>query len=214
MPNWMYNSVTIEGSPEDIARVKEQLARPYESTHFDFMKNEIITITRNESFAFWNIIKPANEQEYHDKPNEKQDINNPNHWYMWNTRHWGTKWEASEVYFVEESETPNTLCYTFSTAWSTPHSALLKLSEQYPNLVIENEYEEEGGWGGTSTYEDGDVSHSNDYDFKCRNCGALDEDKYCYTCEDSVCQACNNTSSEYTECEHIKEDKNVSLTTN
>jgi hypothetical protein len=170
MPNWVTNGVVITGNAKDIALVKEQLARPTQRQHIDWKSNEITTATSESLFQFWNIIAPTNLDEYHDKPNESQDLNNPNHWYAWNISNWGVKWDASDVYFAEESETPESLTYTFSTPWGVPVPALVRLSEQYPELEIENEWEEEQGYGGTLVFSNGEVEETDSYDYKCWEC--------------------------------------------
>ena len=45
-------------------------------------------------------------------------------WYEWSCEHWGTKWNAYDIYFDA-----NNNVITFDTAWSCPLSVLNKLAE-------------------------------------------------------------------------------------
>lgn len=167
MPNWVMNDLSITGTPEVIAQMKAQLSAPYEITHYNFIKDEMETVKIEQPFSFWNIIKPTNLDEYHDKPNEKQDTRNPNHWYPWNISHWGTKWDVREV---QVSESPTSLGFGFDTAWAPPVEAIDRLAEQYPTASIELAYTEEQGWGGTIEWEDGTSRETDSYEYKCWNC--------------------------------------------
>ena len=58
--------------------------------------------------------------------------------YEWNCTMWGTKWNASDAERYD-----NTII--FSTAWSPPGNTLMtKISETFPDLIFELEYEEPG----------------------------------------------------------------------
>ena len=56
MPNWVYNTLTIEGSEEEIAKVKAQLGKPIQKRYAD--KDEEVTNYSNPIISFWNIIAP------------------------------------------------------------------------------------------------------------------------------------------------------------
>jgi hypothetical protein len=186
MPNWVYNSLLIEGEPEVVARIREQVSAPYETQHLDWQTNEVRVEKVEQPFSFWNIIKPTDLDAYHDKPNGKQDGHD--HWYNWNLRNWGVKWDAKSA---EIHEDDGSLCYTFETPWGVPACVLLELSRQHPTARIELEYEEENGWGGTVIFDNGTEETTEEYDAKCRQCGALETMDYCETCDVNVCSECN-----------------------
>ena len=58
-------------------------------------------------------------------------------WYEWCNANWGTKWNACNSSFTDES-------LYFETAWDAPEPILEKLCEMFPeeNLQIESEFEE------------------------------------------------------------------------
>ena len=211
MPNWVYNSLTIEGEPALIAKVKAQLNKPFQQKHDSYNhttgKMELVdTLYPNPVFAFHNIYNHiedgVSEYEYlqqsdHTVPIAQAMTFQGNNWYDWNVRNWGTKWDVAvrhdeeypDTELMEESET--TLAYRFNTAWSPPMPAIQRLSAQYPNLAFNLSYEEETGWGGEYDYQDGQEMEIESYDWKCRECdNTEDETPYCETCEHDMCPNC------------------------
>ena len=190
MPNWVYNSLVIEGDADILARINEQLSAPYENKHLDWRTNEVKNEMVEQPLSYWNIIKPDNLDEYYDKPNGKQ--NHPDHWWAWNNRNWGVKWDASSAELHETED--GSLCYTFESPWGIPNDAMLALSKQYPSVSLELEYEEETGWGGTVVYDNGCEEVTEEYETKCRDCSALNTVDYCDDCSNELCSKCNNIS--------------------
>ena len=118
MPNWVYNGLTIEGNPEQVKSLREQLNRPFTSVHDSWnietgkMEKKLVTYP-NPVFAFHNIINHTDQgisdEVYHSQPVRSElDINDPNwwadtqeksnkdnSWYNWNVRNWGTKWDVA-----------------------------------------------------------------------------------------------------------------------
>ena len=150
MPNWVFNHLTIDGSKEDIAKVKAQVGavvkRKYKGV--DEVDEKI---DEEPIFSFMNILPPPEDKldEYHAvhgyTGGEKTGDTEYN-WYNFNVREWGTKWDARDVDLLEEHKT--SLHYKFDTAWSPPTPVIEKLAQQNPNLNITLEYREEQGWGG------------------------------------------------------------------
>lgn len=188
MPNWVYNSLVITGEADVIAKIKEQVSAPYETQHFDFVSGTSKPAKVEQPFSFWNIIKPTDIGAYHDKADGDQS--GRDHWYNWNLRNWGVKWDASDVDDSGE-EDATTLVYTFSTPWGIPNEAMLALSEQYPTASLELEFEEETGWGGTIVYDNGCEETTEEYNTKCRQCGELESMDSCDQCENYLCSKCN-----------------------
>jgi hypothetical protein len=213
MPNWCYNHLSIEGSEKDISAVKSQLNMPFDVMHDNWdpetrqMEKKLFTYS-NPVFAFWNIIKPTNLEAYHG-PQPELDLSkgisfDSDHWYDWNVRNWGTKWDVAvgddNKYPETEitDETKNSLGYRLNTAWSPPAEAIAKLSKQYPDLVFTLSFEEETGWGGEMVFENGISTEVEHYGWKCRECDHTEEDTpYCEECDFDTCPSCGyNESSE------------------
>jgi hypothetical protein len=187
VPNWVYNSLTVTGSPDEVEAARKQVGssytRDYIRTEWDEGAKEwspkIITETTNDpEFSFWNIVRPSDDilPEYlsvHRDDSKRSGwipdgewsvlLNEPatgdlsNHWYDWNIRNWGVKWDAADVEFEQYED--GDLHYRFSTAWSIPHEAMLALSAQFINCKFYLEYEEEQGWGGENEYIAGDYTN-------------------------------------------------------
>lgn len=204
MPNWVYNSLSIEGSKEDILAVKTQLNAPFIREHEQWNMQTHVMETKdyiftNPIFAFWNIIKPIDLETYklQKDPNVEEMSFAGNNWYDWNVRNWGTKWDVAvsdeekykETELMEEDET--SLAYRFNTAWSPPLPAIEKLSQQYPDLEFNISYEEEQGWGGEYLFTNGQGTELESYDTKCRDCEAINTLDYCENDCGEVCSECN-----------------------
>ena len=203
MPNWVYNGLTIEGSPDSVKKLMEQMNTPFVRVHDNWdiatqqMQKQQVTYP-NPVFAFWNIVKPTNMEAYDGPQPKVEDFAEAmkfksDHWYDWNVRNWGTKWDVA----VSSVETyPNTTVedtangenhvvhYNFETAWSRPMTALLKLSEQYPDLLFTLSYEEETGWGGECELLRGKIISESMYDNMCRNCDGTYVDEEIVACDD------------------------------
>lgn len=174
MPNWCYNTLLIEAEPQVIAKIKEQLSAPYESTYQKFPSDEWITETVQKDFSFWNIIRPPAEKlgEYHGTHGYTADGkvgDTEFNWYNWNINNWGVKWDASECELTEADET--SLQYQFHTPWGVAEEALRALSSQYPDVEFCLDFEEEQGWGGELLFTEGSCITVNEYAQKCYACG-------------------------------------------
>jgi Ferredoxin-like domain in Api92-like protein len=214
MPNWCYNSVTIEGPKEEIAYIKAKLNEPFTRQHDQWNKEtgqmEVKDFSfDNPVFAFWNIAKPSNLEAYLKQPDHSLSIQEAmlhkgDSWYDFNNREWGTKWDVAvsndeqypETELMEENET--SLAYRFNTAWAPPTPAIEKLSVMVPNSIVSLSYEEETGWGGEMEFENGTITSNTEYGWKCRECDhEEDETPYCEECEFDTCPSCGyNESSE------------------
>lgn len=204
MPNWVYNSLHVEGTKDEISSIKKQLNQPYVREHDQWnpatgkMEKKEYTYT-NPIFAFWNIIKPTNLEAYNGpQPEVTMPIRfDSDHWYDWNVRNWGTKWDVGvgdedkypETELIHDDET--VVAYRFNTAWSPPLPAIEALSSQYPNVEFNLSYEEETGWGGEHLFVDGNGSELESYENKCRDCDSLNTLEYCENDCGEICSECH-----------------------
>jgi hypothetical protein len=118
MPNWCYNTLTIQGPKDQVDYIKEKLNRPFTVLHdrwnMETQEMEITETTYSAPvFAFWNIHSPLEDgitmEEYVKQPARLGiDTNSPDwfakevefaktqhDWYNWNTSNWGTKWDVA-----------------------------------------------------------------------------------------------------------------------
>jgi hypothetical protein len=210
MPNWVMNSLLIEAEPAVIAQIKAQVSAPFEARHFDWQTNEPKVQMVEQPFAFWNIIKPTDLDAYWDKADTPQT--HPDHWYAWNNRNWGVKWDASNCEEIELDE-DNKVLWNFDTPWGLAENVLIELSRQYPTAMLELEFEEETGWGGRIVFDNGNATVEEEYENKCRDCSALNTLDYCDDCGNQLCSACKyigeadqDTLKECEEHKHLLEE--------
>lgn len=202
MPNWVFNYLTVEGNPELVNELKKQVSEPYimpvESIGDLSFKVEDTPV--ESDFSFWNVIRPLDMVNYPKQPwaNDEERTPNPNSWYNWNVKNWGTKWDASDVELI--SDEPNgenhVLVYRFDTPWSPPIPVIEKLSEQYPRLLLTLSYEEEQRWGGEIEFTQGEIISEQEYQWKCTNCDASFDTYPENDCDDcyTPCPTCGYSS--------------------
>lgn len=170
MPNWVYNNLEItDPSGEnvaDVARLLEQVNAP----------------RRGISFSFWNIIKPEGDELTEYNESMRAGSASPFYW-NWNCSNWGSHWDASDV--VSETYSDTHKQFTFTTPWSAPIPVLVALSEQYSNLHFELEWEEEQGFGGTYTFDNGEALETIYYDSPSSHADYVARDQECGCVEDA-----------------------------
>jgi hypothetical protein len=183
MPNWVSNSVRVTGSKEDLQRFAEQAGEEREGGN-------------KEHLSFWNFVRPEEEilEEYFG--NERQDLSleerlqyKTNHWYDWNIRNWGCKWDASQVYFENWSD--NELAYDFETPWSFPYEAIRAMVGQYPTLTFSVRFLEEQGWGGEALGMNGEFGYTDEWDIPDTHEERMEHIGYCH------CEEANEYDIEY-----------------
>ena len=211
MPNWCYNSLIIEGEPDVILDMKQTLNKPFTKKHDTWNREtnqmEVVdTQYTNPVFAFHNIYNHledgVSDEEYMTQPDrnlplQEQLMFKGNHWYDWNVRNWGTKWDVA-VYDKEEYpdtelvvDKEDTIQYRFNTAWSPPIEVITKLSNKYPQCEMTLSYEEETGWGGEVVFSDGESTEVEHYQNKCRDCDSTDTLEYCDNDCGEICSKCH-----------------------
>jgi hypothetical protein len=204
MPNWVYNGLTIEGNPEQVDKLVEQMNKPFVDSitpigDLSFANNKQRKYV-NPIFAFHNIIAPTDLEAYKQQPDFKAE-GEQNDWYSWNVRNWGVKWDvavAEDSKYIETyMEGPVTngdnkvVYYNFDTAWGIADKAISNLSAQYPTLLFTLSYEEETGWGGEAEFLRGVIISQSEYASKCRDCDSEDTLDYCENECGEICSNCN-----------------------
>jgi hypothetical protein len=206
MPNWVYNNLTAIGSPTDVNACIAQLAKPYERTFVTLVGKDgkLVEEQRTErveqDFSFWNIIRPSDDilEEYHSARRSENTrsgwlpeamtaegslLEEPkgapisNHWYDWNIRNWGTKWDTdAELERLGDDHA----YYRFETAWSPPVEVISSLSAQYPAVVFSLEWEEEQGFGGEFFFRGGEMEVAKEWDIPDSHADYEERDGECY----------------------------------
>lgn len=169
MPNWVSNYLSATGEPATVQALKEALAKPYATNYQDYVRGEDGKFTTKQVegmhesvISFWNIVAPTDLVAYFGS-NDVAD-RTPDHWYSWNIREWGCKWDACEAE-ITEGLPEGEIMYKFDTPWAPPLDLFInKLSRQYPTLVFTHEFEEEQGWGGEFAFCNGKVTQKREWD--------------------------------------------------
>jgi hypothetical protein len=208
MPNWVFNSLVVSGEKSELERMVAKLNQPFTTMHTTGYNgaNPIMEeyTYDNPVLAFWNIVAPDNLDTYFGKEKEKINmdnfiqsftnaVQNDQSWYYWNLRNWGCKWDVAVSNDDKYSDTSmewtdnGEVMYRFNTAWSPAEEAMTKLSEMFPTLTFDFEYEEEQGWGGKAEIIAGEYnlikqwdipsSHA-DYENSWMNCACETEPDY------------------------------------
>jgi len=168
MPNWVSNSVRVTGDKKELKRFAEQAGRSYTRKYQDVEGKWYEAESNNEHLSFWNFVRPDDSilDEYWGS--ERQDLSleeklqhKTNHWYDWNIRNWGVKWDASDVYFEDWD---GELAYDFETPWGFPYEALEVMVAQYPTLTFSVRFLEEQGWGGEALGMNGEFGYTDEWD--------------------------------------------------
>jgi hypothetical protein len=60
MPNWVMNTLTVEGNPNLVNELKKQVAEPYVMPvqSFGDLNFTVEDKEVQEEFSFWNVIRP------------------------------------------------------------------------------------------------------------------------------------------------------------
>lgn len=143
MPNWVDNTLTISGKPEDLRAFAEKAKTPYDLSAKTGLE---------EGLYFWNFIKPSESVDYE------------NNWYDWNIENWDTKWDACYVDVSFDIETDKEITYFFQTAWSIPEAVYTAMVRQHPELTFYVFCQEEQGWGREYEGKNGVLTVLDDWD--------------------------------------------------
>ena len=168
MPNWVANRISVTGASAELDRFIEQAKaepptfRAVDSTDTE-EKGEW-----NTPVSFANFICPPQEAldsgeywETHGFSKGEKVGHTPNNRYEFNTREWGTKWDACQA---EVEKTDEGVSVSFETAWSPPEPVFKAMVEQFPELDFNIWFEEESGWGAELQGKNGELTLVEEWD--------------------------------------------------
>lgn len=156
MPNWVYNTVSIHGAPNDVEAFLDKAGKPR-----PYSSDDGVVFLEGREFSFWNFVAPPEDKwELYFGISGVVDgerIGDPEwNWYPWNSDNWGCKWDAGNIEVEYDGESFATV--RFDTPWDTPRKIIAAIAEQHKELSISWHYEEEQGWGGDVEIDNGEVS--------------------------------------------------------
>jgi hypothetical protein len=84
-----------------------------------------------ENAVDFNLIIPTPDNIFQGNLGTKErELYGENNWYDWNTKNWGTKWNAGDT------TRPSEKSVYFETAWERPEPVFLELSRKFPKEKI------------------------------------------------------------------------------
>lgn len=127
MPNWVYNHLTVEGDAADLRAFRLANRAPdvsYREDHLPPVLQSKRTSgkPRMRAFSFAGVVPvpPEVQAEPFDPVG-----------YNWQTKHWGTKWDASSVTIQRKAKA---LVIRFDTPWGPPLPWFRAVVEAWPQL--------------------------------------------------------------------------------
>jgi hypothetical protein len=209
MPNWVFNSMVVNGSKSDLVAFRDKARKlsPHGITEDGVLEYK----DENASeISFWNFIEPENKSAYfgasdykpegYDKLSSEEQFaitmkHESDGWYDWNVRNWGTKWDACDTSLDDNTEGKGPfLNYNFQTAWSIPEAVFTAIVSQHPELSFDFSCEEEQGWGAEFTSSDADdvgedgkptksLIMTREWDIPDSHQDYVDRDRECWACD-------------------------------
>jgi hypothetical protein len=176
MPNWVYNTMTVSGDKATLEAFAKQASTPYQCKSMKFIGNDYVMVddVNEGDLLFWNFIKPDDSvlEEYWGPQPKFESLadslaTRTNHWYDWNHRNWGTKWDACDPGVGEMTKNTDehySLEYEFRTAWGDPREVFEAMVQQYPTLDFSITCNEEQGWGVEYWGENGELTVTDQWD--------------------------------------------------
>ena len=209
MPNWVFNNLTVTGKQSDLDDFIVQARQPYMEFHKRLTVNDegetVFAREPNrveEPLSFWNFVRPEDEilnDYYGDEdsgmPLSEKLQHKTNHWYDWNIRNWGCKWDASDVEVFDRDN--GVVDYSFSTPWSIPEPVFHAMVKQFPTLQFTLVSCEEQGWGAELAGVDGEVSLVKEWDIPCSHAENMEHRGWCY------CEENDDTEYMYDDCPKV-----------
>lgn len=156
MPNWVYNTISVKGSEVEVEKFLDYAGKP-----------SPFTPGEERAFNFHSFVTPPEDkvEEYNTVNGFVGGLESGNtefNWYRWNNANWNTKWNACEVNVDRGMGEWSQI--QFQTAWDAPKPVFYAMAEKFPHLSFYIDYEEEQGWGGKYSFENGELLSSVEWD--------------------------------------------------
>ena len=154
MPNWCENTLSANGTAEDIsAFVKWLDDKPFSFERIDPTPEEL-----KDNAPFSQSRKDSGEGK------ELIEKFGSDNWYDWRVQNWGCKWDIDENEGKPAHSSAESIGFEFQTPWGPPERAIYTLSLKFPTLTFFLGYYEMGcGFAGEMTVKNGE-SDSTFYD--------------------------------------------------
>ena len=155
MPNWCMNRLEVTGSEAEVKRFRELAEDPKGECSQRYAPYPGISLKDQEgekegTVLCFNKLRPV--------PAELQAKEYDKGGYEWEVKNWGCKWGASSAEVDDNSiKECGLLSYSFDTPWGPPEALMGHISELFPGLEFELEWEEHWKrvWRGGKSFRGG-----------------------------------------------------------
>jgi hypothetical protein len=146
MPNWCFNTLSVDGAASAITKFRE------------WLNDEPLTLQKIRPMPqeLEETISPTPDWSAADAEKAKilQEKYGADNWYDWHVKNWGTKWDIEAT---EDDASDTNIYYSFDSAWSPSLEATKYLATLFPDLTFTHKYYETGiGFAGTLTATNGE----------------------------------------------------------
>lgn len=145
MPNWCFNRLTIDTTTEGGKVLAEAFRMKYtydDGTLYARPFQDLMPCPEELQIeaGYFGTGTAKDEEMQQLYASNKEKFGYP-HWYDWQIANWGTKWDARvEEYGITDGE----VYVYFETAWSPPVEFFKWFSQEHPDAIYMDEYDEEG----------------------------------------------------------------------
>jgi len=147
MPNWCFNTLTIDATTEGGKVLAEAFRPKYKHEDSDDLYarpfQDLMPCPDELHITAGYLGDTEKEKELQALYDANKAKHGYAHWYDWQIANWGTKWDA-RVEEYDDSNADIEVYVYFDTAWNAPDEFFKFFADKYPDARFENEYNEEG----------------------------------------------------------------------
>jgi hypothetical protein len=143
MPNWSQNTLTVTGTPAEVANFVEQAKGENGALDFNKFIQMPEELKNTEQVYYGDPELNAKQEAIYASNEAKYGFES---WYDWACEKWNTKWNAGEIDLdLTSTKLVSSAFYIFQTAWDAPLPVIEKMSKDFPRLHFSLTADEESG---------------------------------------------------------------------
>lgn len=139
MPNWCYSTLRVSGPEQGLKIFREYALKGCDELYTDAFIPYPEKFRRLDEIAKEWEMNVTKDSDWNTRP--KDGFNSGG--YAWCLENWGTKWGICSAALVGQDD--KFLMYQFETAWSPCIPIIRAMSDKFPTLRFDYEYEDEMG---------------------------------------------------------------------
>lgn len=138
MPNWSYNTLTVEGDSTEVAHFIETAKSDWGDLDFNKFIEMPAALKHTEEVHYADPERKAKQEAIYAANVAKYGYQS---WYDWANAKWNTKWNAGDIELDTDDE--ESAVYRFRTAWDAPLPVIAEMSNRFPKLKFIFQADEE-----------------------------------------------------------------------